>query len=63
MVVGADASPYGVSAILSHLLNGVEKPVLQASSSTLSPTEKNYSQIDREALAIFFAIKKFHKYI
>lgn len=62
IIVSADGSPYGVGAVLSHLVNGVEKPVLFVSSS-LSPAEKNYSQLHREALAIVFAIKKFHKYI
>lgn len=40
IIVASDASPYGVGAVLSHLVNGVEKPVLFASSS-LSPAEKN----------------------
>lgn len=62
IIVAADASPYGVGAALSHLVSGVEKPVLFA-SSTLSPAEKNYSQPQREALAIIFALKKFYKYI
>lgn len=62
IVVAADASPYGVGAVLSHIVNGVEKPVLFA-SSTLSPAERNYSQPHREALAIIFAVKKFYKYI
>lgn len=62
IVVAADASPYGVGAVLSHIVNGVEKPVIFA-SSTLSPAEKNYSQSHREALAIVFAVKKFYKYI
>lgn len=62
IVVAADASPYGVGAVLSHVVNGVEKPVLFA-SSTLSPAEKNYSQPHREALAIIFAVKRFYKYI
>lgn len=62
IIVSADGSPYGVGAVLSHIVNGVEKPVLFASSS-LSPAEKNYSQLHREALAVVFAIKKFHKYI
>lgn len=62
IVVSADASPYGVGAVLSHVVNGEEKPVLFASSS-LSPAEKNYSQPQREALAIIFAVKKFYKYI
>lgn len=47
---------------LSHLVNGQKKPVLYA-SSTLSPAEKTYSQLYREALAIIFALKVFHKYI
>ncbi|XP_060859984.1 uncharacterized protein K02A2.6-like [Metopolophium dirhodum] len=62
IVVCADGSPYGVGAILSQVVNGVEKPVLFASSS-LSPAEQKYSQLHREALAIVFALKKFHKYI
>lgn len=32
-------------------------------SSTLSADEKNYSQIDREALAVILGITKFHKYL
>ncbi len=62
ILISADASPYGVGAVLSHMVNGVEKPVLFA-SSTLSPAERNYSQTHREALAIIYAVKKFHKYI
>ena len=62
IVVAADASPYGVGAILSHVIDGQEKPVLYT-SATLSPAEKNYSQLHREALAIMMAVKRFHKYI
>ncbi len=62
IIVASDASPYGVGAVMSHIVNGKEKPVLFA-SSTLSPAEKNYSQPQREALAIVFALKKFYKYI
>lgn len=62
IVVSADAGPYGVGVVMSHIVNGVEKPVLFA-SSTLSPAEKNYSQPQRKALAVIFALKKFYKYI
>lgn len=62
IIVATDASPYGVAAVLSHVVDGVEKPVLFASSS-LSPAERNYSQLHREALAIIFAVKRFHNYI
>lgn len=46
----------------SQIFDKIEKPVLFASSS-LSPAERNYSQVHREALAVVFSVKKFHKYI
>lgn len=64
--VFSDASPYGVGAMLAHQTHQegklVERPVLFA-NATLSDVQKRYSQIDREALAVMFAISKFHKYI
>lgn len=57
-----DGSPRGVGAVLAHVENGIERPIAFA-SKTLSPAEKNYAQLEREALAIIFGIKKFHKYL
>lgn len=62
IVISCDSSSYGVGAVLNHRINGVEKPVMFA-SGTLSKAERNYSQLEREALAIVFGLKKFHKYI
>ena len=62
VIICADASPYGYGAILAHVINGVEKPVLFA-SCTLNDHERGYSQIHREAGAIMFAFHKFHKYV
>jgi len=39
-----------------------ERPITFA-SRTLSPAEKNYSQLDKEGLGIVFGVKKFHQYI
>ena len=55
-------SPYGLGAVLSHKIGEVEKPVLFI-SCTFSSAEKNYSQKHREALAIIFAVHKFHNYL
>jgi hypothetical protein len=62
IVITCDASDDGISGILSHRINGEEKPVFFV-SRTLTTTEKNYPILHREALAIVFALEKFYKYI
>ena len=54
-----DASPYGLGACL---VEGQKKPVAFA-SRTLTQTESKYAQVEREALAIIFAVKKFNQYL
>ena len=48
--------------MLSQGHNGDEKPVACA-SKTLKTAEKNYSQLEKEALALIFGVKKFHTYL
>ncbi|KAF2898104.1 hypothetical protein ILUMI_08070 [Ignelater luminosus] len=52
-----DLSCYGVRVILSHMINGQEKPISIASK------KKHSAQIEREALAIVSRLKKYHNYL
>ena len=61
--VTCDASPDGLGAVLSHVLPGHRERPVAFASRTLNAAERNYSQFDREALAIVFAIRSFHQYI
>lgn len=62
MIVEVDASPTGVGCVLLQNQQGVEKPVYFA-SKRLSSAEKNYSQIDKEGLALVFALKRFRYFL
>ena len=59
--LAADTLAYGVGAVVSQVMpNGEEHPIAFA-SRTLQPSERNYAQIEKEALALIFGIKKFHQ--
>ncbi|KAJ0172353.1 hypothetical protein K1T71_012326 [Dendrolimus kikuchii] len=62
LIVTTDASAVGVGAVLAHHTPDGERPVAYASRA-LTPAERAYSQIDREALAIVYAVRKYHQYL
>ena len=60
--ISADASEYGIGAVLLQQSSTQWKPVAYASRA-LSETERRYSQIEKEALAITWACERFAEYI
>lgn len=63
LVLSVDSSAHGVGAVLAHRYpDGRERPV-SCVSRTLNAAERNYSQLDKEALAIYFGVSKHHQYL
>jgi transposase InsO family protein len=61
--LSADASAYGLGAVLlQKSIDGEWKPVAYASRS-MTETEMRYAQIEKEALAITWACERFSDYI
>ena len=57
-----DASGTGLGAVLLQEYDGVKRPVAYASRKLLQ-RERNYSVIEREALALIWGVKKFSAYL
>lgn len=64
LIVAADASQHGIGAVLLQKDSrcGLERPVYYV-SRTLTSAERKYAQIEKEALGLVYALKKFHYYV
>lgn len=63
LILTCDASPFGLGSVLQQKnANGSIQPIAFV-SRTLSKPERNYAQIEREALSIVFGAEKFRHYL
>ncbi|XP_040069342.2 uncharacterized protein LOC115329771 isoform X2 [Ixodes scapularis] len=63
LILECDASPLGIGAVLSHDVGQEVLRPIGFRSRTLTAAERNYSQLEREALALVFGVSKFRTYL
>ena len=63
IIVSSDARSYGIGACIFHKLPDDSRKTVAHASRSLLPSEKQYSQIEKEALGIIFAVTEFHRYL
>lgn len=59
----ADASPVGLGAVLVQFNKENDPRIISYASKSLSDTEKRYCQTEKEALALVWAVERFHFYL
>lgn len=60
--VVADASPVGLGAVLIQFKNG-ESRIISFANRSLTTPEQNYAQTEKEALALVWAVERFHYFL
>ena len=58
VVIPADSSKHGIGAVLLQ-----EGRPIEHASRLLTPSERNWAQIEKEALAVLYGLERFDKYV
>ena len=56
LVLACDASQYGLGGVLSHIMDDGQERLIVYTPRTLTTAEKNYSQLEKEVLAVVFVV-------
>uniref|UniRef100_A0A8R1EKI3 RNA-directed DNA polymerase n=1 Tax=Caenorhabditis japonica TaxID=281687 RepID=A0A8R1EKI3_CAEJA len=63
IIVAADASQYGIGSVLTHRFPDGSEKAIYHNSQALTAAQRNYSQIEKEALGLVTAVTKYHRFI
>ena len=62
-IIYVDASPRALGAVLVQEKDGKPQRIICFASKSLTPTERNYPHIQKEALAVIWAVERLYFYV
>ena len=63
LTLATDASPTGWGAVLSHIFSDGTERQIMFFSATFNSTQCKWAQVDKEAYAIVWAVKRLYQYV